>query len=105
VVRGDDLLASTARQKLLQDALGFSHPEWAHVPLVTNSAGERLAKREAALGLAELRARGVDPRRIVGWAARSAGLEAPELALASELCAGFEIRAISRERIVAPDFQ
>jgi len=104
VVRGDDLLSSTARQFLLQKALGLPHPAWAHVPLVTNAEGQRLAKREAALGLAELRARGVDPRRIAGWAARSAGLDAPELASPAELLPGFEIARIARARVVAPEF-
>jgi glutamyl-tRNA synthetase len=105
VVRGDDLLSSTARQFLLQEALGLRHPVWAHVPLVTNAEGQRLAKREAALGLAELRARGVDPRRIVAWAARSAGLAAGELATASEFMPAFEIGAISKLRVVAPELE
>jgi glutamyl-tRNA synthetase len=103
VVRGDDLLSSTARQLLLQEALGLPHPTWAHVPLVTNAEGKRLAKREASLGLSELRDRGVDPRRIVAWAASSAGLDAAELASASELVKGFQIRAISKQRVVAPE--
>ncbi len=103
VVRGDDLLSSTARQLLLQEALGLPHPPWAHVPLVTNPEGKRLAKREASLGLAELRDRGVDPRRIVAWAGSSAGLHAGELATPSELVKGFQIRAISKRRVVAPE--
>jgi glutamyl-tRNA synthetase len=104
VVRGDDLLSSTARQFLLQEALGLPHPVWAHVPLVTNAEGQRLAKREASLGLSELRDRGIDPRRIVAWAARSAGLEVPELATPPELLPGFEIAQITKARVVAPRF-
>jgi glutamyl-tRNA synthetase len=105
VVRGDDLLPSTARQSLLQDALGLPHPQYGHVPLVTNSVGQRLAKREAALGLAELRARGVDPRRIVGWAASSTGLAAPELAHARDFVRAFSLGQIARQRPVAPEFR
>ena len=45
IVRGADLLESCARQWLLQEALGFEHPRWWHVPLVTDALGRRLAKR------------------------------------------------------------
>ena len=89
VVRGDDLLPSTARQMLLQRALGLPHPRWFHVPLVLDGEGRRLAKRASALSLAELRARGVDVRAIVGWAAQSAGQEVPPRVRASEVTAGF----------------
>jgi len=75
VVRGRDLLSSTARQLLLQRSLGLPHPVWAHVPLVTDAAGRRLAKRHDDLSLARLRGAGVDPRRVVAWVAESVGLE------------------------------
>lgn len=80
VVRGDDLLTSCARQELLQEALGLARPTWCHVPLVLEGNGERLAKRAGSVPLAELRAKGVDPRRIAGWAATSLGLVTVELA-------------------------
>jgi len=99
VVRGSDLLPSTARQWLLQDALALPHPEWLHVPLVTDEAGRRLAKRERDLGLAELRARRVDPRAIVGWAARSAGLDVPERATAREALAAFDVARIPESAV------
>jgi glutamyl-tRNA synthetase len=74
VVRGDDLLPSCARQELLQEALGLARPTWCHVPLVLDEHGERLSKRAESPPLAELRASGIDPRRIVRWAAASLGL-------------------------------
>ncbi|HVR18445.1 MAG TPA: tRNA glutamyl-Q(34) synthetase GluQRS, partial [Polyangiaceae bacterium] len=80
VVRGDDLLPSSARQWHVQHALGLPHPRWAHVPLVVDAAGDRLAKRTDALSLESLRARGADPRSIVAWAAQSAGVRAPDRA-------------------------
>jgi glutamyl-tRNA synthetase len=58
VVRGADLLLSTARQLLLHHALGWSPPSWAHAPLVTDSAGRRLAKRAGGLSIRELRQKG-----------------------------------------------
>jgi glutamyl-tRNA synthetase len=54
VVRGDDLLASTARQAYLGHLLGLSTPEYLHVPLVVNQAGQRLSKRDGALAGAAL---------------------------------------------------
>lgn len=71
VLRGDDLLPSTARQELLYRALAQPPPTWRHVPLVTDHEGKRLAKRDASLSLAELRATGVDPRTIATWALTS----------------------------------
>lgn len=55
VVRGADLLKSTARQILLYRALGLETPEWYHCPLVTDASGERLAKRHDALSIRALR--------------------------------------------------
>jgi glutamyl-tRNA synthetase len=54
VVRGDDLLPSTPRQAYLAELLGFAHPAYAHVPLVLNRDGRRLAKRDGAVMLAEI---------------------------------------------------
>ena len=78
VVRGDDLLPSTARQLLLYGALGLPAPRFAHVPLVVGEDGERLAKRHGARSLGELRAAGVAPEAVVGLlAAQSAGWRRP----------------------------
>ena len=59
VVRGGDLLKSTARQILLQRALGYPTPAWFHCDLVRDHSGIRLAKRHDALALRTLRARGI----------------------------------------------
>jgi len=59
VVRGRDLLRSTARQILLQHALGYATPAYAHCSLVVNEQGERLAKRDAARSLRALRESGM----------------------------------------------
>jgi glutamyl/glutaminyl-tRNA synthetase len=58
VVRGMDLIRSTARQLLLYRALGLPAPNFYHCPLMVDSTGERLAKRHDALSLRTLRARG-----------------------------------------------
>lgn len=54
VVRGDDLLSSSPRQAYLAKLLGHSEPIYAHVALVLNSDGARLAKRDGAVTLAEI---------------------------------------------------
>jgi glutamyl-tRNA synthetase len=64
VVRGEDLLLSTARQLLLYRALGYTPPRFYHCPLLTDSHGRRLAKRHDAFSLRQLRARGVTPAEL-----------------------------------------
>jgi glutamyl-tRNA synthetase len=64
VVRGADLLKSTARQLLLYRALGFPPPKFFHCPLMTDDAGVRLAKRHDALSLRALRLQGSNPKEL-----------------------------------------
>lgn len=64
VVRGEDLLRSTARQILLQRALGLAQPAYYHCPLLKDDSGQRLAKRHDALSLRELRAQGKTPEKL-----------------------------------------
>jgi glutamyl-tRNA synthetase len=65
VVRGADLLKSTARQILLYRALGIVPPAWYHCPLVRDSKGGRLAKRADALSIRVLRERGFLPQQVL----------------------------------------
>jgi glutamyl-tRNA synthetase len=65
VVRGEDLLRSTARQLLVYRALGATPPAWCHVPLVRDGDGRRLAKRHDALSVRELRMRGLGPEEVL----------------------------------------
>lgn len=64
VVRGADLLVSTARQLLLYEALQSAPPAWYHCPLVTDAIGQRLAKRNDALSLRALREQGHTPEQV-----------------------------------------
>ena len=64
VVRGEDLLRSTARQLLLYEALEAEPPAFFHCPLVRDGSGRRLAKRDKALGLRALRAANYDPKML-----------------------------------------
>ena len=77
VVRGADLLNSTARQILLYEAFGFPIPTFAHVPLILDEQGKRLSKRHESTGLQPLRAAGLTPSQIVGQLAATCGLVNP----------------------------
>ena len=96
VVRGDDLLESTARQRLLQQALGLPAVRYFHVPLVLDETGRRLAKRHDDLSLAELRAGGTDPRAIVAWVARSCGFSCDERATPAQILPLFSLDKLPR---------
>ncbi|HEX9069444.1 MAG TPA: tRNA glutamyl-Q(34) synthetase GluQRS [Ktedonobacterales bacterium] len=75
IVRGADLLGSVARQLALYDALDLPRPrEYAHVPLMADAGGARLAKRTSAAGLGALRAHGATPTEVVRDLASSCGL-------------------------------
>jgi glutamyl-tRNA synthetase len=99
VVRGEDLLPSTARQVLLQRALQLPHPRWIHVPLVNDSTGKRLAKRSDSLSLQTLRDSGIDARAVVAWAATSAGLAVPRRSTAREVLSVFDWSQVHRKAV------
>lgn len=77
VVRGCDLLGSTARQIYLQRLLGYPEPAYAHVPLLIAPDNRRLAKRDRDLDMGALRQRFGTPEKLLGWLAFRCGL-APE---------------------------
>jgi glutamyl-tRNA synthetase len=68
VVRGADLLKSTARQLLLMRALRYAAPDYFHCELVRDAAGVRLAKRHDALSIRHLRDRGMKAEKVLEMA-------------------------------------
>ena len=78
VVRGADLLPGTARHIWLRDALDLDQVEHAHVPLMIDDDGERLAKRGGGVNLAELADMGLGPGAIRRGLAVGIGLWDPE---------------------------
>jgi glutamyl-tRNA synthetase len=100
VVRGEDLLPSTARQQLLQQALGLPAVRYLHVPLVLDESGRRLAKREDDLSLRELREGGTDPRAIVAWAAQSCGIQTGARVTARVALINFSLAKLPRSPVV-----
>ena len=65
VVRGVDLFAATHVHRLLQALLGLPTPDYHHHPLIIDASGRRLAKRDRAATLADLRQQGTDPAILV----------------------------------------
>jgi glutamyl-tRNA synthetase len=103
VVRGADLLSSTARQLSLSEALGLIPPRYFHVSLVVDATGRRLAKRAHDVSLEQLRQRGVDPRCIVAWAAQSAGFDVPARITAQELVPHFDLLRVPNTNVVVDE--
>lgn len=101
VLRGEDLLSSTPRQIQLYEALGLSAPRFFHVPLVLGEDGRRLAKREGAFALAELRERGLAPERVLGVLAAWSGLGEGSPVSLAELVQRFRSEALPRTPVVA----
>ena len=100
VVRGADLVPSAARQALVLDALGLQPPRQAHVGLVHDAEGLRLAKRAGSLSLAELRTSGALPEQIATWAAESVGLLAGGTPRpASAWIDGFTLESVPRHAV------
>lgn len=98
VLRADDLLSSTPRQRLLQTLLGVATPTYAHVPLVMAPDGTRLAKRHGAVTLADLAARGVSPAQVLSRLAASLGLaEEGEPVSADGLVSRFRIGEVPKQ--------
>ena len=107
VVRGSDLLSSTPRQLYLQDVLGLSHPQYAHLPLLVAPDGKRLSKRNRDLDLGTLRNQGKTPEEILGFLAYCVGLaEIEEPLSAVQIASRFSWDTLQthRENVVVEHF-
>ncbi len=69
IIRGEDHIPNTPRQMLIQEALGFSHPTYAHLPLVLSPDRTKLSKRKGALPVTDYRDRGYLPSAILNFMA------------------------------------
>ncbi|GAA1482432.1 tRNA glutamyl-Q(34) synthetase GluQRS [Gordonia sinesedis] len=98
VCRGDDLLSSAPRQAYLATLLGYAPPTYAHVPMVLNDKEIRLSKRDGAVTLADLAARGVEVGTVVDHMAVSLGLaDVGEHVTADELVTRFDPADLPRD--------
>jgi glutamyl-tRNA synthetase len=101
VVRGDDLLQSTARQVLLARLLGGTPPRWVHLPMVLAPDGTRVAKRHQSQWtgstISELRAAGHSASEVLGAIGRALGFRE----IADDVTLD-ELVSVARVREVAP---
>ena len=99
VVRGMDLLSSAPRQMYLQELFGFSHPEYAHVPMLMAEDSRRLSKRDRDLDLGEIRKR-MKPEQLIGNLAFAAGILDRNIPVsAAELSKEFSWNKVSKQDI------
>lgn len=104
VLRGNDLLLSSAQQIYLCRLLGYEPPAYVHTPLVVNSAGQRLSKRDMSMSMEAIRTR-FTPREVIGMVACAAGLAPDNSPLSiEELITLYDQSKITRAAtVVAPD--
>jgi glutamyl-tRNA synthetase len=97
IIRGDDHLTNSARQKIIYDALGWEMPKLAHIPLIHGPDGAKLSKRHGALGVDAYRAMGYLPSALrnylvrLGWAHGD-----KEMFSTGEMIALFDLEGIGR---------
>jgi glutamyl-tRNA synthetase len=92
IVRGDDLLTSTPRQRMLANRLGLPQDiEYWHLPLVRGEDGKRLAKRHGDTRLAHYREVGVPAERVIGLLAEWCGVGSREPMTAGEFAKRFDV--------------
>lgn len=99
VVRGMDLLSSAPRQMYLQELFGFSHPSYAHVPMLLAPDGRRLSKRDGDMDLGALQQR-MTAQQLLGILACAAGiLDRPEPVTARDLAQEFTWEKVKKQDI------
>jgi glutamyl-tRNA synthetase len=97
IIRGDDHLTNAARQKQIYDALGWTVPVMAHIPLIHGPDGSKLSKRHGALGVEAYRAMGYLPVALRNYLARLGWSHGDqEIFSTEELIAAFDLPAIGR---------
>ena len=91
VVRGEDHISNTAKQILLYKSLGYNLPIFAHTPLILNSEGKKLSKRDCVTSIDEFRDLGYLPEALtnymsfLGWSPKTAGSEILSISEISEI--------------------
>jgi glutamyl-tRNA synthetase len=104
VVRGRDLLSSTARQIWLLKLLGFTPPTYMHTPMLVDIAGHRLSKRQRGITIRQLRNQGASAAAILSYLAWCGHLVSQErLYTLAELCHSCVLTRLCTEDIIIPE--
>lgn len=97
VIRGDDHVNNTPRQINILKALGAPIPEYAHVPMILGSDGERLSKRHGAVSVTHYRDQGYLPEALINYLARLGWSHGDdEIFSREQLIEWFDLNSISR---------
>jgi glutamyl-tRNA synthetase len=97
VIRGDDHLTNAARQKQIYDALGWTVPVMAHIPLIHGPDGSKLSKRHGALGVDAYRAMGYLPAALRNYLVRLGWSHGDQEIFSTEdMVAAFDLPQIGR---------
>ena len=97
IIRGDDHLTNGARQKHIYDAMGWSVPVMAHIPLIHGPDGSKLSKRHGALGVDAYRAMGYLPAAMRNYLVRLGWSHGDqEIFTTEEMVAAFDLARIGR---------
>lgn len=103
VVRGSDLLSSTAMQLYLYELLELKSPSFTHIPLLITPDGRRLAKRDGSMEISVLKEKLKQPEKLIGWLALMAGqIDKYEPIKVEELSPIFNANKIPKENIIVP---
>ncbi len=109
VIRGEDHIPNTPKQLLLQDALGFAHPEYGHLPLILSADRSKMSKRYAETSLLAYRENGYMPEAmfnfmaLMGWhpapergSVRDTPAQEKEIFTRDELIKAFDIKRVQK---------
>ncbi|MGH7831913.1 MAG: glutamate--tRNA ligase, partial [Candidatus Binatia bacterium] len=102
VIRGEDGISNTPRQIMIQRALGFESPQFAHLPLILGPDHTLLSKRNGSMSVAELRAKGYLPRALLnylgllGWSPP----EGKEFLNLDQMVQSFDLHRVSRSSAI-----
>jgi len=96
VIRGEDHLPNTPKQILLQKALGFPQPQYAHLPLILNPDKTKMSKRAGAVEVSEYRKMGYLPEAMVNYLALLGWTPKKEILSLSELVKEFSLDALQK---------
>jgi glutamyl/glutaminyl-tRNA synthetase len=97
VIRGEEHLSNTPKQELLYRALGWSAPEWIHIPMVLDAERHKLGKRSGAVSISSYRENGWSPKALVSYMATLSWSGAPADSVLSpdELARVFDIDSVA----------
>jgi glutamyl-tRNA synthetase len=98
IIRGEDHISNTPKQIMLYEALGYTTPAFAHIPLILGPSGNRLSKRDAATSVLEYKKSGYLPNAFFNYLVRLGWAHGDqEIFTKSELIKLFTLEAVGKK--------